>query len=632
MSIIAKKKHSKETLKKLKLLQKSIAKNQLQELNENLIGDVDDLINFFKKNRTLKLYKGTLSYFKINPLNNMLYLLSSIQINQNQYKQNQEQLQKKVIYGLLQLLEEKRVVPKILGCIQLENGNFKWIDNLKYLSELITAASLNDDYKFKNQEKIEIDESQPMNDQYLLLLSLQLLQPHVDQFLNTKHLNYNDFNQIYETYKKISTASDSNQINKQIKQIYTAIAEKINTLGCYLQSNEILNKSNNVELLRAFIIKKLIIISITQISEQKVGLPDIVKKIILSNPDSINFFGQKGGVELRYPLFFIKQLSKQDEIKDSRIQYCIRQMDENLNWLELKSLYYNTILPNFQNYESLTEEDIIIAQLEILDQNFSKYERQIRKHIKKPSAKAQITQIENILKEETNFTQFSNQLLEKLSKIGQKLIQFQEICNQEGLQRPKMPKYARKILEAPNKVAQPAESYNCLSDLLKYQRQKFSHFIRFFGEYLINKNVPYPYFFEILKCGQSCVRVDVRITTIEQFVQDSHFINFMFEEYSIDISGLTIRERANQLGNLPYEILIKNHKFKECWGDILIKQAQMIYENRKTLKWELVKRLKTEKVLEVFTQIEEQGRNISWKRLELQREIIKLKNYVQKQQ
>ena len=64
-------------------------------------------------------------------------------------------------------------------------------------------------------------------------------------------------------------------------------------------------------------------------------------------------------------------------------------------------------------------------------------------------------------------------------------------------------------------MAQPAESYNCLSDLLKYERLKFSHFIRFFGEYLINKNVPYPYFFEILKCGQSCVRVDVRITTIE---------------------------------------------------------------------------------------------------------------------
>lgn len=64
-----------------------------------------------------------------------------------------------------------------------------------------------------------------------------------------------------------------------------------------------------------------------------------------------------------------------------------------------------------------------------------------------------------------------------------------------------MPKYARKILEAPKKVVEPAESYNCLSDLLKYERLKFSHFIRFFGEYLIKKNVPYPYFFEILKCG-----------------------------------------------------------------------------------------------------------------------------------
>lgn len=50
-------------------------------------------------------------------------------------------------------------------------------------------------------------------------------------------------------------------------------------------------------------------------------------------------------------------------------------MDENMNWLELKSLYYNTILSNYQNYESLSEEDIIIAQLEILHQNFNKYER-----------------------------------------------------------------------------------------------------------------------------------------------------------------------------------------------------------------------------------------------------------------
>ncbi|CAD8055259.1 unnamed protein product [Paramecium sonneborni] len=632
MPSIAKKKPSKESLKKIKLLQKQIAKNRLQDINENLIGDMDDLINFFKQNKTLKLYKGTLSYFKINPLNNMLYLLSNIQINQHQYKQNQEQLQKKVIYGLLQLLEEKRVIPKILGCIQLENGKFRWINNIKYLSELITAASLNDDYKLKNQEKIQIDESQPMNDQYLLLLSLQLLLPNIDQFLNPKHLNYQDFNQIYQTYKIISTASDSNQINKQIKQIYTNIAEKINSLGCYPISNEILNKSNNIELLRAFIIKKLVIISIAQINEQKVGLPEIVRKIILSNQDSINFYGQKGGVELRYPLFFIKQLSKQDEIKDQKLQYCIRQMDENLNWLELKSLYYNNILSSFQNYEQLSEEDVIIAQLEILDQNFSKYEKQIRKNIKKPSAKSQIIQIENILKEDINISQIPNQQFEKLQKIGQKLIQFREICNQEGLQRPKVPKYARKILEAPNKVAEPAESYNCLSDLLKYQRLKFSHFIRFFGEYLINKNLPYPYFFEILKCGQSCVRVDVRITTIEQFVQDPHFINFMFEEYQIDISGLSIRERANKLGNVPYDVLIKNHKFKECWGDILIKQAQMIYENRKTLQWELVKRLKNEKVLEVFTQIEEQGRNISWKRLELQREIIKLKNYVQKQQ
>ncbi|CAD8140882.1 unnamed protein product [Paramecium pentaurelia] len=628
----AKKRLSKESLKKLKLLQKSISKNRVQEINQNLILDMDDLINFFKQNKALKLYKGTLSYFKINPLNNMLYLLSSIQINQQQYKYNQDQLQKKVIYGLLQLFEEKRVIPKILGCIKLENGNFKLNNNLLHLSELITLAFLNDDYKFKNQEKIEIDESQPINDQYLLLLSLQLLQPHADQFLNPKHLNHQDFNQIYETYKLISTASEKDQINKQIKQIYTNIAEKINSLGCYHLSNEILNKSNNIELLRSYIIKKLVIISITQINEQKIGLPEIVRKITLSNPDLTNFVGQKGGVELRYPLFFIKQLSKQDEIKDQKLQYCIRQLDENLNWLELKSLYYNTILPNYQNYELLSEEDIIIAQLEILDQNFNKYERQIRKHIKKPSAKSQIIQIENILKEESNNSQIPNQLLKKLTQIGQKLIQFRDICNSESHQKPKVPKYARKILEAPNKVAQPAESYNCLSDLLKYERLKFSHFIRFFGEYLINKNVPYPYFFEILKCGQSCVRVDVRITTIEQFVQDAHFINFIFEEYQIDISGLSLRERANKLGNVPYDVLIKNHIFKECWGDILIKQAQLIYENRKTLQWELVKRLKNEKVLEVFTQIEEQGRNISWKRLELQREIIKLKNYLQKQQ
>lgn len=36
-------------------------------------------------------------------------------------------------------------------------------------------------------------------------------------------------------------------------------------------------------------------------------------------------------------------------------------MDENLDWLDLKSLYYNIILPNFYVYESLTEEDIINA-------------------------------------------------------------------------------------------------------------------------------------------------------------------------------------------------------------------------------------------------------------------------------
>ncbi|CAD8150150.1 unnamed protein product [Paramecium pentaurelia] len=620
---------SKETLKKLKLLQKSISKHKLQDINQNLIVDMDDLIKFFKQNKSLKLYKCTLSYFKINPINNMLYLLSNIQINQQQYKQNQDQLKKNVIYGLLQLLEEKRVIPQILGCIELENGNFKLKDNLQYLSELITSATLNDDYKLKNQQNIEIDESQPINDKYLLLLSLQLLSPHVDQFMNPKYLNYQDFNQIYETQKIIATVSDTDQINIQIKSIYISIAQKIKTQSYYFLSNEIFNKSNNIELLKTFIIKKLIIISISQINEQKVGFPEIVRNIILSSQDSI--FCQKGSVELRYPYYLIKQISQKDEIKDQQLQYCIKQMDENLDWLKLKSLYYNTILPNYEIYESLSEEDIIIAQLEILNQNFDKYERQIRKNIKKTSAKAQIIQIENILKEDSIISQIPNQLFEKLSKIAKYLISLRNICNEEGHYKSKLPKYARKILEAPKKVVEPAESYNCLSDLLKYERLKFSHFIRFFGEYLIKKNVPYPYFFEILKCGQNFVRVDVRITTIEQFVQDPHFINFMFEEYSIDISGLSIRQRANQLGNVPYDVLIKNHQFKECWGDILIKQAKLIYENRKMLQWELVKRLKNEKVLEVFNQIEEQGRNISWKRLELQREIIKLKSYLQKQ-
>lgn len=36
-------------------------------------------------------------------------------------------------------------------------------------------------------------------------------------------------------------------------------------------------------------------------------------------------------------------------------------MDDNLDWVKLKSLYYNTILPNYDIYESLSEEDIIIA-------------------------------------------------------------------------------------------------------------------------------------------------------------------------------------------------------------------------------------------------------------------------------
>ncbi|CAD8156323.1 unnamed protein product [Paramecium pentaurelia] len=528
---------------------------------------------------------------------------------------------------MIDLILERKPFPKIFQFIEFNDMNQFEIIYCEKLQKHLIEAQFHHQYiniaSFQFDSKLEINQN--INDQQIILESIELLTQNMHQIINLQIMKINDYYWIRNLYQK--------QQQKQFKGLNEIIHLKMEYLYESIQNHLIVLQNNrNRQIKQPFIIYELMKILLYFANQKEIIIPDLLLNLgYKSKYDQFNIKYRQ--IICHFNPHFLNQLMKLPELQDVvHILNIPDNMQSEQQHKEYQEYYIHEIYTFFRFVKSITIDEVILTQLQLLFKKLNEFRDKLIIIYDNQQFKGLISRLKLLYKSEINSQQYPDN--EKFNKT-----QINYILIVQLLSEIKVFTLTSQNNKIDDEQILMMQNYNDGSDLDDdneeykiFQQEikktvwspkdyKYVNIFKYFINQMNLYKVPFPTLLTIVQFYNYKFTINCIKTTQEELHKNQQYIRFLFRLLAKNLKKDQQIPLREQLVNLQVDKIIK-------WPKCIQQQTILINENKHHLKDELKEIIKNKNFQKFYTELIEANETN-----ELRKEILEnlndIFNYIQ---